>query len=695
MGDGEAIPFAALAAEVARRLLGEPNGALSTRKELRYGTRGSLSIEIAGPKAGTWYDHEQGHGGGIIELIGRETGRINGEAIDWLREQKLADPAPTTRKIVATYDYTDAAGRLLYQVVRFEPKGFRQRHRDEAGDWIWNMRGVERVLYRLPAVTAAPTTTIIWVVEGEKSADALGALGLVATSSPGGAGKWSPGYNPVFAGRHVVVLPDNDPAGAAHAAQVAEHLAGVVASVRVLSLPNLPPRGDVCDWLASGGDAATLTALAAEAPLATILAPTPPEPDDPGNWEGASGAPPPWPDDAPTASPVLPVSFPLTPIDQIPPRRWAYGTFLMFGQAAVLGAVDGGGKGAIATGIALSFVTGRPLLGERVWRPGPVAILTYEDDQTEWQRRIAAACIIHGIDYLEAIQQIFLIVAAGRSIRLAAMAGGRTIFPDGDGVVRAIRHYGCALTIVDPVNHTHDLQDGNSNALVAQLAAEITRIAAEADTALLALHHLRKGSTGQADDLMGATSLRATFRAARILQRMDAETAEWLDLDEGWRYTRIAGTKENYAPPPERGTWFKLESQDLGNAAGIYENGDNVAVAVPWAPPSPFEGLSWEQAIDALDAIDRGLPSGEKYTASRRGRVNVRWAGSLLVEAGRADAQAAAILKAWLAAGVLTEESYRSPIDRHETKGLFVDPGKLAEMRREGGTSAPPAAWAE
>lgn len=687
MSGEQPIPFAAIAADVARALLGEPNPALSTRTEFRYGSRGSLAVHVAGPRAGTWRDHEAGEGGGILALIGRQTGQHNGAAVEWLRAHGFADAAPALapaphrpRRIVATYDYRAADGTLLFQVVRFDPKDFRQRRPvgpDGPHGWSWDLSGVQRVLYRLPAILAAPPGATIWIVEGEKAADALTAAGLIATCSPGGAGKWSASYNAPLLGSHVVILPDNDAPGAAHAEQVARSLAGVAASVRILPLPGLPPKGDVFDWLAGGGDPAELPRLAADARAAPEAGagPEPPfDPEDPGPQPDSEAAPP---------SDILPVPFPNIPINEIPPRPWAYGTFLLFRQASVLGAVDGGGKGAIATSIALAFVTGRPLLGERVWRPGPVAILTYEDDQTEWQRRIAAACIVHEVDYAEAIAQIFLIAAPSRAIRLA-VGGERTSFPDGAGVAAAVRHYGCALLIIDPINHAHDLQDGNSNALIAQLAGEITRIARDADCTVLALHHLRKGATGQADDLMGATSLRATFRAARILQRMDPDTAERLGVDEPWRYTRIAGTKENYAPPPDKATWFKLESQELGNPAGIYEHGDNVAVAVPWAPPSPFAGLSWQGAVDVLDAIDRGLPSGERYTATRRGRAATRWAGSVLTAAGVSDAAASAILKAWLSAGLLTEQTYQSPTDRHDAKGLFVDPAKLAEMRREG-----------
>ena len=88
---------------------------------------------------------------------------------------------------------------------------------------------------------------------------------------------------------------------------------------------------------------------------------------------------------------LISVELPPVGIAEIPPRAWAYGHFLLFGHASAIGAVDGGGKGALAVAISLAMITGRPLLGERVWRRGPVAVITYEDDETEWQRRIAGA----------------------------------------------------------------------------------------------------------------------------------------------------------------------------------------------------------------------------------------------------------------------------------------------------------------
>lgn len=168
------------------------------------------------------------------------------------------------RRIVATYNYRDESGDLLYQVLRYDPKDFRQRRPDGKGDWIWKLDTTRRVLYRLPELLGAHPDSTIWIVEGEKDVDALRALGFIATCSVGGAGKWrSDDYNLHLAGRDVVVIPDNDQPGIDHAHAIELALTGIARSVRVLTLPGIPDKGDVSDWLAiEGNDEDRLVALA-------------------------------------------------------------------------------------------------------------------------------------------------------------------------------------------------------------------------------------------------------------------------------------------------------------------------------------------------------------------------------------------------------------------------------------------------
>src|SRR5687767_9829201 len=49
---------------------------------------------------------------------------------------------------VATYDYADESGQLLFQVCRKPDKQFRQRRPDGRGGWTWGTKDVRRVLYR-------------------------------------------------------------------------------------------------------------------------------------------------------------------------------------------------------------------------------------------------------------------------------------------------------------------------------------------------------------------------------------------------------------------------------------------------------------------------------------------------------------------------------------------------------------------
>ena len=151
------------------------------------------------------------------------------------------------RRIVATYDYTDIDGALLYQVVRYDPKDFRQRQPNGRGGWIPNLDGVKRVIYRWTETDKYPDANV-FLCEGEKDADRVASLDHCATTIAGD-GKWTADCVNALAGRSVFILEDNDVAGRkkAHAAATALH--GVAASIRIVRLPGLPEKGDVSDWL--------------------------------------------------------------------------------------------------------------------------------------------------------------------------------------------------------------------------------------------------------------------------------------------------------------------------------------------------------------------------------------------------------------------------------------------------------------
>lgn len=182
--------------------------------------------------------------------------------------------AHKSASIVATYRYRTAEGIDVREKLRYEPKDFGIRHRDAAGNWIFKAGSGPAVLYRLPEVKAAIAEgRTIFVCEGEKDSDRLASLGLVATCNIEGAAqpnqrqKWKAEYTDQLSGAaRVVLVPDNDDPGRAHMRHVAAQLAGKVAEVRWLELPELPEKGDVSDWLNKGHTTDEFLALVEKCP---------------------------------------------------------------------------------------------------------------------------------------------------------------------------------------------------------------------------------------------------------------------------------------------------------------------------------------------------------------------------------------------------------------------------------------------
>jgi hypothetical protein len=194
-------------------------------------------------------------------------------------EHGQADPRPPRggkprREIERVYQYPGPDGKVVFEVVRYKGKTFSQRRPIGNGQYAWNMNGVRRIPYRLPQLIAADGAEVVWISEGEKDVDNLIAAGLVSTCNPGGALQWRVSFSRWLRGRHVVILPHNDPPepdypegkGQRHAQQVARSLYGVAAGIKVVALPGLPVKGDVSDFLAAGGTVDQLRALADEAP---------------------------------------------------------------------------------------------------------------------------------------------------------------------------------------------------------------------------------------------------------------------------------------------------------------------------------------------------------------------------------------------------------------------------------------------
>ena len=184
---------------------------------------------------------------------------------------------PVGKHIVATYDYTDEKGTLLYQKVRYEPKTFAQR-RPYEGNWAWGITAGEyaqnnegdwwkpqawtpdtaprrtllaqpQVLFRLSQLADADEVV---VAEGEKAVIALESIGLVATCSSGGQMKWPKHLTKYLVGKRVIVVPDNDEQGREGAIKVIAALRRADIKCCTVRLPDLPAKGDPYDAVKEG-----------------------------------------------------------------------------------------------------------------------------------------------------------------------------------------------------------------------------------------------------------------------------------------------------------------------------------------------------------------------------------------------------------------------------------------------------------
>jgi hypothetical protein len=190
-------------------------------------------------------------------------------------------------KIIATYEYWDEQGTLIARKCRFEPKGFCWQSPDSSGGWKPGRDG-KVGLYRLLDIQ---NEAQVLITEGEKAADFLHSLGFAATCPP--SGLWMAGCH------EVVVLPDADKVGRAHALRVATACSqlqmhtkpfdqktdgpvdeawprGVPGdpdldrfTVKIVDLPELFNGDDVFDWFKAGHNDRDLKLAIAAAPVWT------------------------------------------------------------------------------------------------------------------------------------------------------------------------------------------------------------------------------------------------------------------------------------------------------------------------------------------------------------------------------------------------------------------------------------------
>jgi len=449
-----------------------------------------------------------------------------------------------SRRIVTTYDYKDATGTLLFQVVRYEPKDFRQRRADGNGGWTWKLDGVPRVLYRLPELLAADPPAWVFVPEGEKDADNLRRLGLAATTNPGGAGKWGKlADDSALHGRRVAIIADKDEAGATHAQDVAGRLHGKAEVVKVIDLPDAEVDGrpikDVSDWLDSldGKEPADLAAALVE----------------------MAEAAPAWTLEANACEHALSVPVLVRLADVRPePVRWLWPERIALGKLTLLAGDPGLGKSFITLDMAARVSTGNlwPDGTDAGNDPAGVVLLTAEDDlaDTVRPRLDAAGADVTRIRALKAVKHFDF------------KGGGERQHPfnlseDLDTLEQAIRDVAdCRFVVIDPISAYLGRTDSHKNSEIRGLLAPLAELAARHGVALVAITHLRKGQGPAMYRPMGSLGFVAAARAAYVVTK---------DKDDPTGQRRLILPMKNNLGNDRTGLAYRLDDSFSANGQPV------------------------------------------------------------------------------------------------------------------------------
>ena len=372
-----------------------------------------------------------------------------------------------TGRVVATYYYDDPEGQRYHRKERKDTHEFPHSHWDAAkGIWkpgkppggVYYLYGVRRLL-------EAPPDAPVWVCEGEKDADTLAALGLIAVTNPNGGGNFSGDFTRGqlerwFRGRTVVYAPeDNDAKGRAHVEDIGKALSALGCEVRIIPFRDLAEHGDVSDWLATGRTKEELLAR-------------------PWRKWGYEDLHLEW----------------FGPDTEMPePRGWLLKAIFCRQYLSQLVASGGTGKTSLRYLQWLSLALGRPLTGEHVFMRCRVVILCFEDGRKELIRRLQAACQHHDIDQAE-LEGWLAFRAIGPKVGKLLTKDEHGRIEDGPlraKIERMIATYKPDLIGFDPFVKVHGVGE-NHNDEIDVAATILTDLAIEHDIAVDIIHHTGK-----------------------------------------------------------------------------------------------------------------------------------------------------------------------------------------------------------
>jgi hypothetical protein len=417
------------------------------------------------------------------------------------------------RKIVATYDYTDENGMPLFQSVRFEPKGFSQRH-FENGSWAWGLNGQRRVLYRLPEIINAET---IYIVEGEKDVDTLWDHGFSATCNPMGAGKWRSEYSEHFRDRTAIIIPDNDDPGRKHAENVAGQLHGIAKEVVIIELPT---GKDVSEFFENGGTADDIIGMLERAE----------------SWQPRAG------NKTSSESKTVPPGNTITPLkavrlSDVESRdiRWLWRPFLAEGTFNLIEGEEGLGKTSLCCALATPIGSGFGLPGMSADEHVPASNVLFisAEDSLSYVLKPRLEAMGAACDRMIAIEEPFTLDQNG-VLRLSLVMGT----------------YQPKLVVIDPLFSYAGRINLNNDNEIRSITDELKRLAEKHECVIVGIRHIGKSKGfGDARNAgLNGIGWRAAARSVLLVGKNPENEAQ----------KALCQTKNNLAPKFEKALGFEI-----------------------------------------------------------------------------------------------------------------------------------------
>jgi RecA-family ATPase len=439
--------------------------------------------------------------------------------------------------IVATYDYTDDKGALLYQVCRLEPKSFRQRRPDGKGGWIWSVKDCRRVVYRLSDLLKYPDACV-FVCEGEKDADRVASLDYCATTVA--CGDWTGDCAQALAGREVLILEDNDEAGRKKALEAAQALHNVAKTIRIVRLPGLPDKGDVSDWLdADARNASKFADVCFDTPLWIQTAPS-----------SAPASP------TPSSAPSITATNAFQWLDMsnwdrepVPERKWAIQDRVPLNQVGLFSGEGGAGKSIIELTKNVAHVAGKDWFGSMP-EPGPAFYLGAEDDVDELHIRLTNIANHYGVTFDELIagglhvrcllgQDAILCAATGKSGKVEVTDLYRQVYEAAGDIKPKNISIDC-LTRAFAGNEIDRVQ-------VYAFAMHMQALSMVASSSVTVLSHPSLQGIASGSGISGSTAWHGAFRFRQYLTSVKPDGGEQHDDD----LRELQFKKNQYGPKAE------------------------------------------------------------------------------------------------------------------------------------------------